>query len=417
MKYYASKISENLQETPEGYLLCLGVSIARTGEQIYADGETPLESKDGRVTVSRSEKEVFSPETIASFEGKPFTIKHPSDLVSPENWGELAVGHIQNVRRGDGDQKDDLVADIMITDQRAISLVRDGLRGLSCGYEAEYVQTGDGTGEQIDIVGNHLALVEEGRAGPSYSIKDHTGVFKMSKTLADKIKSMLGKTIDEAMEEKKEDKKDEPKKAMDADMYDEMVKMCDSMKKMYDAMMEKAGKDAEPVEIEAKDEEPDMKAMVKAHDDLLKQHAAYLDELMGKEESEDEIPHEEGTEGMDLGKAAQADEDLEVTGDEKARVEILAPGMKITKDFKVKALTTAYTTKDGKAVIDGLSAGKPNFEDAMLFRAASELLKSTRRATLASTKSIAVDAKTAFAGGMTSDEMNKINEKIYGQRG
>jgi hypothetical protein len=74
MRFYASKISENMSETPEGYLLCVGVPIGRLGELEYAEGETPLETKDGRVTVTRDEAELFSPETIASFEGKPVTI-------------------------------------------------------------------------------------------------------------------------------------------------------------------------------------------------------------------------------------------------------------------------------------------------------------------------------------------------------
>ena len=62
-------------------------------------------------------------------------------LVNPENWKELAVGHLQNVRRGTGDQSDLMLADLIVKDENAIQLIEDGLREVSCGYDAEYEQT------------------------------------------------------------------------------------------------------------------------------------------------------------------------------------------------------------------------------------------------------------------------------------
>src|ERR1019366_7797155 len=99
MKFYTtSKISENMHETPEGYLVCVGVSIARTGEMSYGPGETPLEvGPDGIVLVTRDAKEVFRPETIASFEGKAVTLAHPTEFVSPINWTVLTKGVLQNI--------------------------------------------------------------------------------------------------------------------------------------------------------------------------------------------------------------------------------------------------------------------------------------------------------------------------------
>ena len=201
-----SKLSENIRETPEGFLLCLGVPIARTGWQEYGPGETPLEiGDDGRVWIHREKDEVFKPQTIASFNAKSVTIKHPAEFVVPENWKELTVGVAQNIRKSD--EKDDegeemLIADLLITDEMAIGLVRHGLREVSCGYDAEYEQTDDGEGRQFNIVGNHIALVEQGRAGSAYAIKDHKGKVEELMTLkemAEKIKN-LGKTVDEAVE-------------------------------------------------------------------------------------------------------------------------------------------------------------------------------------------------------------------------
>jgi hypothetical protein len=168
MRYHiASSLSEHIKETPEGYLLCLDAPIARTGVQMYAAEEVPLEAAyDGTVRVYRMAEEVFAPETVASYEGKPVTLDHPEDNVSPENWRELARGVAQNVRRGEGETADLLLADLLITDAEAIEAVRGGLREISCGYDAGYEDLGPGVGRQTDIIGNHVALVRAGRCGP-----------------------------------------------------------------------------------------------------------------------------------------------------------------------------------------------------------------------------------------------------------
>lgn len=184
MRYYTpSRLSEHISETPEGFLICPGVAIARTGSQRYMPDEVPEDLAEGmadggEVLVHRPESEVFSPRALASFEGKPLTIDHPAEDVTPENWKELAVGHIQNVRRGSPDkgQQSDLVyADIVITRADAIGAVRNGLRELSCGYDAEYEAIRPGVGRQIHITGNHVALVEHGRAGARCRINDAAG--------------------------------------------------------------------------------------------------------------------------------------------------------------------------------------------------------------------------------------------------
>ena len=130
-----SKISENIKETPEGFLLCLGVPICRTGWQEYGYGETPIKTgDDGKVWIHRDPEEVFRPQTIASFNAKSITIKHPDDFVAPENWKELTCGIAQNIRKADetdGDGEEMLLADLLITDEIAIGLIKNGLREVS----------------------------------------------------------------------------------------------------------------------------------------------------------------------------------------------------------------------------------------------------------------------------------------------
>ena len=122
--YFASQISENIKETPEGFLICLDVPIARAGELIYAPNETPITPGDGNTVVNRSDNEITSTATMASFEGKPVTLNHPADFVTPENWKALTVGVVQNVRASNIDGGvSALIADLFITDASAIMKV------------------------------------------------------------------------------------------------------------------------------------------------------------------------------------------------------------------------------------------------------------------------------------------------------
>ena len=114
------------------------------------------------VQVWRPEEQIFNPETIASFEAKPVVIGH-ARFADPDNWREIAVGTTQNVRRGEGDKSDFLLADLLLTDRKAIEAVESGdLKEVSCGYDADTQETPQGI-EQIGIVGNHVALVVSAR--------------------------------------------------------------------------------------------------------------------------------------------------------------------------------------------------------------------------------------------------------------
>lgn len=181
MKYFfETRLGETRYRLADGSLLCKDVPIARTGKQLYSALDLPklVPDKAGEIVVSRSPEQVFHPATLASFEGMSLTILHPEDadgnvqFVTPANWRELAVGHTQNVRRGEGSQSDLMLADLIIKDEYAIQLIEDGLREVSCGYDAEYDQTEPGKAEQVEITGNHVAFVPKGRAGSRCAIGD-----------------------------------------------------------------------------------------------------------------------------------------------------------------------------------------------------------------------------------------------------
>lgn len=168
------KIGPKRAKTPEGFLLCMDVPVARVGTMVYGAGEVPLETgSDGLVHVTRGEKDLFDEKALASYVGKPVVDDHPDEDVNPANWKDLAIGIVLNPRRGVGDDSDVMLADLLITDASAIRDVDDGKREVSAGYEADYEQTGPGTGRQTNIIGNHVALVERGRCGPRCAIGDH----------------------------------------------------------------------------------------------------------------------------------------------------------------------------------------------------------------------------------------------------
>ena len=143
------KLGPKQSMTPEGFLLCEEVPIARTGMMIYGPDETPIDAgPDGLVKIFREEDEVFRPETVASAQGKPVTDDHPDEDVTPVTWKEKTVGIAMNVRRGVGAMDDLLLADLLITTEEGIELIQDGKREISCGYDADYEETAPGVGCQ-----------------------------------------------------------------------------------------------------------------------------------------------------------------------------------------------------------------------------------------------------------------------------
>src|SRR6476659_7186605 len=113
MRFYAPTVIGSKQSlTPEGFLLCRDVVLARTGEMLYGPNETGVApGMDGLCHIERSEEEVFRPETIASFNGKPFVDApgHPSEDVNPDNWKAYTKGVVMDPRRGSGAEDDVLL--------------------------------------------------------------------------------------------------------------------------------------------------------------------------------------------------------------------------------------------------------------------------------------------------------------------
>ena len=201
MQYYGTRLSENIsRREPEGYLLCLNVPVARTGTQEYLAEELGIIHNSqftihhsGLIPVMRPEEEVFSPETMASFEGMPVTNDHPPEGVDISNIRVLQKGHAHNVRRGSGSESDLLLADLIITDPALIrAILEEGKREISCGYTYELCEE-NGEYVQRQIRGNHVAVVDAGRAGSRVCIKDHQPILSERRTRI--MKKSLSKVL------------------------------------------------------------------------------------------------------------------------------------------------------------------------------------------------------------------------------
>lgn len=412
--YSVAKISERISETPEGFLVCEGVAITRAGDLMYSPSETPITPKGHATVITRTIEDIHDPATIASFEGKPVTINHPEDFVTPENWRELAVGVVQNVRPGEGEDADKLLADLLITDFEAISAVKSKrLREVSCGYEAEYIEEAPGRGRQENIIGNHVALVASGRCGSECAIFDHAPKEKKPMTMKEKLMGLFGKALDEAMPEETPPAADEVPTDVGAALAAIMKRLDAIEAAMKPAATDEDGEQqqaaaAAEIPAEGGDQEvPAADPIAKMAEDIETLKSA-IAKLMGIEEQE------HGQEIAELDKSADMCKDADTI----ARAEILAPGIAKTADVKAKSLKAAYATEDGKAIIDTLLAGKA-FDSAdkdLLFVAASEMLKSARRGQLHSAR-VSLDSLPSMkAGEMTPEKINQMNAARYGKQ-
>lgn len=172
------------RRTSDGYM-AVRAKAARTGTYAYLGSEIDPDNKHGlrdagMVNVLRDAAAVFDPLSAHSFIGKPITDNHPAVAVNAKNWRDHARGTVMGAKWEEGGY---LAFDLMLTDADTIDAVDAGKRELSNGYAAE-LQFGDFDGpggvkcvaKQVAIKGNHVAIVDRGRAGPSCAITDSVAI-------------------------------------------------------------------------------------------------------------------------------------------------------------------------------------------------------------------------------------------------
>lgn len=414
-------IGSTRETTPEGYLLCRDVPVARIGTLMYGEGEVPVSADNtGLILIQRGEDVLFDPKTIASFEGKPVTDDHPDDWVTPENWKELSKGFGKDVRRGDSHLSDFLVADLLITDKKTIQAVMDGKVEISLGYDADYIEISKGKGMQSNIMGNHFALVEKGRCGSRCSIGDSfmsTKTKKKKVSIGDRIRNLVKtKDADEAekiakavedeapdIQTEDEDPEDESGTQTGDAVNLQILKMLKTMDSRLVALEKKKTKDSDDPEKKTEDEEEETETT--DNGDLTTPNPA-------------EKLDESGTQTY--------------TGDSLKEVmslaEILSPGYrmptfdsvnngKAVLNAKRSVLKQAHATEDGQKAISPFVGANPDFDklpahtiDAA-FAGASELIKQQNN--MKGVRS-GISTKDFGKQPMTPAEINARNRSHYG---
>jgi len=408
MAYFATaRLSDRISKTPEGFLLCLDVPIARTGELTYAKGELVddegndvVEDRNGLIKVTRGSSDLFAKTAMASFEGKAITVDHPDEFVCPLTYRSVAVGHMQNIRQGGGTDADKLLADFLVTDSEAISAIEAGLRQVSLGYDADYEQIEPGLARQTNIVGNHAALVRKGRNGSEVAVRDSAPVTsrrshpmsgKKSVSVGDALKKLLGRAFDEALPE------EQPAEVLDSDMEDRLKNIEDALAKLVGGEEAVVVDEEGAVVTDAEEEGAVVTDAAKAMDERL---AKIEDALMKLAGTESAAPAKDTT----PGKATDA---ATVDAITISRAEILVPGLKPSAGLVKEALTEFAKTTDGAAILktfDGL-------DDSSKFIAASELVKA-KRAVQNSRPTIDQMASLG-QGPMTPEKINEANAAHY----
>lgn len=175
LQRYDTSYIKDYRETPEGYLT-VNVPITRPG--VF-----PYQRQDGTVQMeAKLPDEIFSDRTIRSARSKPVTDEHPNEPVTIANYQTYAKG----MSHTDARVKDlKVYVSLTITDKALIEKIYDGKREISIGFLSDVVaESGIYNGQQYEYVQrnieiNHIAIVDEGRAGPEVAIRSDSDAWQI----------------------------------------------------------------------------------------------------------------------------------------------------------------------------------------------------------------------------------------------
>jgi len=310
-----------------------------------------------------------------------------------KNWRQLTIGHATNVRRGQGEQADLLIADLIIKDETGIQAINDGLRQVSCGYNAEYDETSPGRALQYQIRGNHIALVPNGRAGIRCSIGDGISMASKAKQWLSNLRKAV-KTKDSAAAE---ELLNNAPSNMVGDDDDDGVTTVVVKVEGPDAVVP-PGTPSNPTG----DENGDTDARLSALEAAVKAIADKLTPPTGDAGDDDDKKEESKM----TGDAGYQQEVL-------SRAELILPGFSLPEGSKMgtlkrEVLGAAFRTADGRKLIEPLSGKNAEFSKMnmatvdSIFNGASELAKSRNNSGL---------SLAAFSANAQSSDVAALNEK------
>ena len=413
--------------TPEGYLLCEGVRIARTGVMMYLPPEVPEITpppSGGMIAMERQPEVLFSDETLKSFQGKSVTNTHPDDLVDPTSWRVDTVGVVLNPRRGDDAESGYLLADLLITDADAIEAVMSGLREVSCGYDGEREEVSPGFGRFTRIIGNHVALVERGRCGPVCAIGDSKENTMKKRSVWDRLMTAFAAKDEAAFKEELEAAKEETAKDDEAASGGVHIHNYLSGEKPDDKKEgddTPAGGEGDPMQ-KVLGMLDDIGNRLTALETAAAKNAADEAEKTEPEKTEAEKTDEEEERKEGAKDAAPLRDEFQ---DVVARAEILSPGIKLPSfdakakrktmadamcGLRVAALKQAFANEKRREFVTKVAGKKSiNFDKlacdqaTVIFLAASELARAANNA-----RTENIDHASLPQGPMTAAKMQQI---------
>lgn len=363
------QIGETRSLTPEGYLFCESVPIARTGWMIYAPGEVPVPpGPDGLIHVYRGPEVLFNADTIASFQGKAITDLHPTRALNPALWKASVRGVVLNPRQGEGNFADCLVADLLIQDEDLIKQVNTppgqrSKREISCGYHSTYEIVGDGEANQINILGNHVALVDRGRCGSRCAVGDQAPNLPLEITMAKPTPTTpVKKTIAQSIA------------ALFADMAPKLAAITADEDGEDDDEEKKKAKEKAEMEKATEDSAKRITALEGSVNKLVQGQALLLDAIskmttaLTADEGEDDDEEEKKRKAREAEEATQDSAALATSWKSvMAQAEVLVPGFKVPT---FDAAATRAVTIDRMCSVrrEALTAAAAVSDNALLLR-------------------------------------------------
>lgn len=258
----------------------------------------------------RSAEELSDPETVKSVVGIPIQLNHHADTPNCPAM-DTRVGSTGDQAEFDGTY---LTNSLHIQNEDACKRIRDGsMRQLSLAYyyDPDFGSSGEYEGRHYDftmrhIRGQHLALVEEGRAGRSCLVEDNA-LKELGEKAMDVKKMASAEVKPEAAEEKTELKV--------ADAMAMLSELLRSLHKDIESKEEKAEDDSKTAKIE---EIAQSFAKLGADEDAVAELKESLREIAYKPEPEDKVDDEPKKEPVAEKKdeATDADKDTEDVDDE-----------------------------------------------------------------------------------------------------
>lgn len=215
--------------TQEGYIKSRAI-VTRCGVFLYKNADGTIRKE------LRHPDDVLEPESLETIKMIPIVNGHPQErLINADNAKRLSVGFTGELVENEYPH---IIANLLITDKNAVNDIKEKKKNeLSLGYTVDLIEEkGLYHGEpydfkQTNIRYNHLALVDEARAGPEARIaldgNDAELILKEDKGMSAKKMRKVKVDAEEYMLEDDAAKKMEHLMAMHKDLHEKHMKLMD----------------------------------------------------------------------------------------------------------------------------------------------------------------------------------------------